>query len=110
LATGVVITTEAKYDRTTKTVTAKTLPCRVHPLEPTVCEITLTEGRNRQIRKMMEAVGYNVLELHRLSFGEIDLSNLDKEGDWKSLSGKEMDWIRSLLRNAQHSDDRVKEA
>jgi pseudouridine synthase len=36
-------------------------------------EFTLIEGRNRQIRKMVEAVGLNVVALHRVSFGGIKL-------------------------------------
>ena len=36
-------------------------------------EFTLIEGRNRQIRKMVEAIGMNVVALHRVSFGGIKL-------------------------------------
>ncbi|KAJ1437170.1 pseudouridine synthase, partial [Ochromonadaceae sp. CCMP2298] len=76
LKAGVVITTPVQRDRhgrvgrgsVTKDVTARTLPCYIKRKSPTVLEFTLVEGRNRQIRRMAEAVGLNVLALHRTAF------------------------------------------
>jgi len=65
LAEGVVITTVAQRDRTVKPLTAPTLPCRVERLGPKILRITLQEGRNRQIRKMLDALGHEVVDLHR---------------------------------------------
>jgi 23S rRNA pseudouridine2604 synthase len=101
LRQGVVITTVAQRDGTAKALTAKTKPCLINQIGPTSCNITLLEGRNRQIRKMMEAVGYTVLDLHRIEFGEIKLTSLKREGDWERLNGKEMAWIDTLLQNAE---------
>jgi len=100
LRDGIVITTVAQRDGKSKPLTAKTKPCLVYQVSPTCCEITLTEGRNRQIRKMMDALGYDVYDLHRVRFGKISLDDLDYEGDWKRLDGLEMEWIETLLKDA----------
>lgn len=64
LANGVVITTAAQRDNgPPKLLTAPTLPCAVRRLGPRSFSIVLTEGRNRQIRKMCEAIGHQVLAL-----------------------------------------------
>jgi pseudouridine synthase len=71
LASGVVITTVAQRDRTWKPLTAPTLPCKVERLDDRTLTMILQEGRNRQIRKMMEALGYRVVDLHRESVTSI---------------------------------------
>ena len=55
-------------------------------------EITIHEGKNRQVRKMCEAIGKKVLALHRSKIGNIGVKDL-KLGQWRYLSPKE---IRSL--------------
>ena len=61
LAAGVVITTTAQRDRgPPKTLTAPTLPCEVERTGEASFAITLQEGRNRQIRRMCSALGYEV--------------------------------------------------
>ncbi len=52
-------------------------------------QITIHEGRNRQVRKMCEAINKKVLALHRSSIENIDLKNL-KIGEWRYLSNKEI--------------------
>ncbi len=44
--------------------------------------VTMSEGRNRQIRRSFEALGYRVVGLHRTNFGEHDLDGL-KPGEWR---------------------------
>lgn len=51
-------------------------------------EIGIREGKNRQIRRMCETLGYQVQKLHRISIGEIELGSL-KEGKYRSLSPQE---------------------
>lgn len=60
---------------------------RKHPLE-SVLEITIHEGRNRQIRRMMEAVGYPVKRLKRVAFGPLRLGDLPP-GRWRFLMQEE---------------------
>lgn len=57
-------------------------------------EITIHEGRNRQIRKMCEACGHPVVALKRIKIGNIDLGNLP-EGQWRYLRKHE---ITSLMK------------
>lgn len=56
-------------------------------------EITIHEGKNRQVRKMCEAVGRSVKALHRTKIGNIDVKDL-KIGEWRYLSQKE---IRDII-------------
>jgi len=55
----------------------------------TVVEITITEGRNRQVRRMVEAVGSKVLKLVRTGIGEIRIGDL-RIGTYRPLSGQEI--------------------
>ena len=56
-------------------------------------EITIHEGKNRQVRKMCEAIGKKVLALHRSKIGKIEVKNL-KIGTWRYLTDSE---VKSLL-------------
>jgi len=97
LQQGIVITTVAQRDGKSKPLTAKTKPCLVKQITRDRVEITLTEGRNRQIRKMMDALGYRVIDLHRIRFGMIDIRDMVNPGDWKRLNKQEMIWIKSVV-------------
>ena len=59
-------------------------------------QITIHEGRNRQVRKMCEAVGHPVLDLKRVSIGNLTLGNL-KEGQWRYLSDFEIKTCRDII-------------
>lgn len=52
-------------------------------------EITIHEGKNRQVRKMCEAIGRNVMALHRSKIGNITVKDL-KIGEWRYLSQNEI--------------------
>lgn len=56
-------------------------------------KITIHEGRNRQVRRMLESVGAEVLSLKRLSIGSLTLGNLP-EGKWRHLSDAEINKLR----------------
>lgn len=56
-------------------------------------EITIHEGKNREVRKMCEAVGYKVMALHRSKIGKIDVKDL-RIGQWRYLSKKEVDYFK----------------
>lgn len=55
-------------------------------------ELTIHEGRNRQVRKMMEAIGYKVLYLQRVAIGNIVLGNLPL-GKWRHLNPNEVKYL-----------------
>jgi 23S rRNA pseudouridine2457 synthase len=53
-------------------------------------ELTLTEGKNRQVRRMTAAVGFPTLRLVRVSVGGLKLADLGiKEGEWRQLTDEE---------------------
>ena len=58
----------------------------------TVLKITLTEGRNRQIRKMCEQVHLTVKRLSRISIGKLKLNGLPV-GKWRELTEEEMRYL-----------------
>ena len=60
----------------------------------TLVEITIHEGRNRQIRKMFEAVGHEVKALKRESIGPVQLGNLP-EGRWRYLTSTEIEYFKA---------------
>jgi 23S rRNA pseudouridine2604 synthase len=100
LRDGVVITTVAQRDGGGKALTAPTLPCRVEPISSRGVTMTLVEGRNRQIRKMMQALGYEVVELHRIQFMGITLDPLTRAGEWVNLNDSEMKMVQDVLERA----------
>lgn len=75
----------------------KTAPAKVKLLKyignKTQIQISIHEGKNRQVRKMLDAVGHNVRTLKRISFGEIELGDL-KSGSWKNLSVEEIQFLK----------------
>jgi len=108
LRNGVVITTIAQRTGTSrgKTLTASTLPCdveRIPGAKQRGVTMTLVEGRNRQIRKMMAALEYEVVELHRIQFMGITLDPLQQEGDWKDLDSAELQLVDDVLLRAAAS-------
>lgn len=58
-------------------------------------KVIITEGRNRQIRKMFKSIGYTVLDLQRVSIGKISIDGI-KEGTSRPLTNEEVEYIRSI--------------
>jgi 23S rRNA pseudouridine2605 synthase len=81
----------------------KTLPCTVLVLDKqpgrVVLQMTISEGRNRQIRKMCEAVGLEVARLKRTSIGPVKLGML-KPGEWRDLKPDELRAMRNVIMKA----------
>lgn len=77
----------------------KTKKCNVRLIETikgrSKLHITITEGRNRQIRKMIEAVDNNVDFLKRIKIGDLTLSGLDR-GEVRKLTPREIDYLLNL--------------
>jgi 23S rRNA pseudouridine2604 synthase len=73
-----------------------TKPCKVKQLGPRKFNITLTQGLNRQIRRMCSALGYNVRRLQRTRIMNIHLGNLPI-GQWRDLTDKELKEMFQML-------------
>lgn len=67
----------------------RTKPCRVSRVDQCVFRIILTQGLNRQIRRMCEVFGYHVRRLQRIRIMNIKLGSL-KVGQWRDLSEAEL--------------------
>lgn len=82
----------------------KTAPATVIVLEKqqgrVVLQITIHEGRNRQVRKMCEAVGLEVARLKRTSVGPLKLGML-QPGEWRDLKPDELRAIRTAITKKQ---------
>ena len=70
-----------------------TAPARVRVLRRDVSFtdllITIHEGRNRQVRRMVEAVGHRVLRLKRVAYGPLQLGQMQR-GQWRELTADEV--------------------
>ena len=78
----------------------RTLPAQVNIVEyptrsQTLLEITLWEGRNRQIRRVAEQLGHPVLKLHRISIGLVELQKLPI-GQYRALSQSELNSLTTV--------------
>jgi 23S rRNA pseudouridine2605 synthase len=71
-----------------------TAPAQVRKVGDREVEIVLREGRNRQVRRMVEAVGNRVVALKRIGFGPLELGGLG-EGRSRRLSGSEINALRA---------------
>ena len=60
-----------------------------------IVEIIITEGRNRQIRKMCDEIGHPVIDLERKAIGKITIGNLPL-GKWRYLTSEEVDYLKKL--------------
>ncbi|OBZ15331.1 23S rRNA pseudouridine synthase F [Bacillus sp. FJAT-27264] len=74
----------------------KTLPCTVTRITERVFRIILTEGKNRQIRRMCSAFGYEVRRLQRIRIMNINLGSLPV-GQWRDLSPDERSELGAML-------------
>jgi len=116
LASGVTITTVAQRDGKAKPLTAPTRPCIVERAQEgtgdgygrrqgrraddTLLRIVLEEGRNRQIRRMCEALGLRVVTLHRVGFSGINLDGCPRPGAWTFLTDAEIDILEAGARQS----------
>lgn len=75
-----------------------TRECVVEPIDDRTFRIILTQGLNRQIRRMCEHFGYEVIRLKRIRIMNIQLDT--PEGEWRYLSTKEMDEMNQLLEDS----------
>lgn len=90
-----------------------------HPTRSTtLVSITISEGKNRQVRRMFHSVGSGVMKLHRVSVGRLGLAGLEgegyqplEEGQWRILSKKEIeDGLGWTCRDIENNSKRAKRA
>jgi 23S rRNA pseudouridine2605 synthase len=75
----------------------RTAPARVRQLAPGLLELTIAEGRKRQVRRMCEAVGHRVTALERTAFGPLRLEGL-RPGASRRLRPAEVERLRRAAR------------
>ena len=78
-----------------------TRPCIVEKIGKYTFEIILTQGLNRQIRRMCEALGYEVKTLLRVRVMNIELGNL-KPGEYRKLTDEELNKLYDLIKNSSN--------
>lgn len=73
----------------------KTAPALLEPADGCGCHVVITEGKYRQIRRMLASSGHEVLMLRRLSVGDVKLDENLAEGEWRMLTPEEVNMLRS---------------
>jgi 23S rRNA pseudouridine2604 synthase len=81
----------------------RTKPCKVFQLGSKKFKIILTQGLNRQIRRMCEALGFHVTTLKRIRIMNIVIDNIPS-GKWRNLSGFEIEQIQEQLIHSSKTD------
>lgn len=72
--------------------------------DKTVLEVTIREGRNRQVRRMLAAVGHKVRDLTRIRMGPLTLEGL-APGQFRELTAREVKELQKLSRHAEEGSD-----
>ncbi len=79
-----------------------TAPCQIVPVRKTAenlwVEMTLYEGRNRQVKRMWAKVGYPVLKLKRLAFAGLNLGKM-RPGEYRLLTPREVQKLKQIIQN-----------
>lgn len=69
-----------------------TSPAKIKILKPGLVQVQIYEGRNRQVRKMLEAIEHPVITLKRSNIGTLELGNL-KQGTYRHLTSEEINYL-----------------
>jgi 23S rRNA pseudouridine2605 synthase len=77
----------------------RTAPARVRRVSADTIEITIHEGRKRQVKRMCEAVGHPVKRLERIRFGPLELGDLPR-GRWRKLTDPEVEALMAASESA----------
>lgn len=83
-----------------------TKPCRIERLDQRCFRMILTEGLNRQIRRMCEYFGYRVVTLRRVRIMNIELGNLPV-GKWRYVSPDELQKLEQSLKGQKFYNERA---
>ena len=85
-----------------------TRPCKIKKIGKYTFQIILTQGLNRQIRRMCEALGYQVKELIRIRVMNIELGNL-KEGEYRKMTDEELECLYEQIQDSSNETVYVKQ-
>lgn len=96
----VVASALARLERGVMLDDGPTAPCRARLLGGGRVLVEIKEGRKRQVRRMLEAVGHPVVTLHRVGFGPLVLGDL-KVGQWRDLTEAELSMLRGQLKGSR---------
>jgi len=86
-----------------------TKKCFVEQLSKNTFKIVLTQGLNRQIRRMCEYLSYNVTKLKRTRIMNVNLGKL-KIGDWRELTSEEMQQINNMIATSSKTEEASKDS
>ena len=75
-----------------------TLPAKVKQLEDNIIELTITEGKFHQVKRMLKAVGNEVIYLKRLSMGSLKLDEKLKLGEYRTLTETEIEALKNHMK------------
>lgn len=84
---------DLKENNANKTNVVKTRPCKISRVNENTFRIILTQGLNKQIRKMCGALGYKVIRLERIRIMSISLDGIEV-GKWRELDEKEIEKLK----------------
>jgi 23S rRNA pseudouridine2605 synthase len=74
-----------------------TAPADIRHLGPSTIELSIHEGRNRQVRRMLKAVGHPVRRLHRSRYAGLTVEGLGP-GEWRALAPSEVENLVAATR------------
>ena len=72
--------------------------------ESSLAEVTISEGKFHQVKRMFAAAGHEVLELHRRAFGPLELDPDLREGEWRELTEAELAALREAAGMAENGE------
>jgi len=81
------------------TITRK---CKIERINKNKFRIVITQGLNRQIRRMCEYFGYKVMKLERIRIMNISLGNL-KEGTYRNVTDRELNELEKLIKDSSNT-------
>lgn len=81
----------------------KTQPCKVSIIKSekdfSIISIIITEGKNRQVRKMVQAIDYKIITLKRIAIANLELGNLES-GKYRHLNEQEIAYLSKMKKNS----------
>ena len=77
-------------------IDGKTAPCKAFKIGKELVEISIHEGRNKQVKRMFRKLGFKVRSLHRIKYGPVSIGKL-KYGQWRNLKQIEIDALKKTV-------------